>query len=92
MPTSLVFSGVGWRVLWHGRPCPWVLRRCAAISPMPEYRYRRNLPHWRDDHVIYFVTWRLSSNQPELAPTERGLVGLRSGISIGSDTSLRRMW
>jgi hypothetical protein len=26
-----------------------------ATNRMPEYRYRRNLPHWREDDVVYFV-------------------------------------
>ena len=41
---------------------------------MPQERYRRNLPHWRGDDVIYFVTWRLSPAKPELAPAERDVV------------------
>jgi REP element-mobilizing transposase RayT len=41
---------------------------------MPQYLYRRNLPHWREDDVVYFVTWRLSPEQRELAPTEREVV------------------
>ena len=43
---------------------------------MPEYRYRRNLPHWRDDDVVYFVTWRLAPVQVELAPAEREMVAV----------------
>ncbi len=41
---------------------------------MTELLYRRRLPHWRDDDVIYFVTWRLSQRQPELDASERELV------------------
>jgi REP element-mobilizing transposase RayT len=41
---------------------------------MPERYYRRRLPHWRADEAIYFITWRLSKGQPELAPAERELV------------------
>ena len=36
--------------------------------------YRRNLPHWRVEFAFYFVTWRLSSDQPSLRPSERTLV------------------
>src|SRR6202521_5450697 len=51
------------------------MRLCATSPhPMPPYRYRRNLPHWREDDVIYFVTWRLAHAQAELAPDERDLV------------------
>jgi putative transposase len=33
--------------------------------------YRRNLPHVRKEGAIYFVTWRLRSDQPELSSFER---------------------
>jgi putative transposase len=33
--------------------------------------YRRNLPHVRSEGAIYFVTWRLRSDQPELTSLER---------------------
>lgn len=36
--------------------------------------YRRKLPHWRMGGATYFVTWRLSKGQVELAPEERTLV------------------
>ena len=36
--------------------------------------YRRRLPHWRERTAIYFVTWRLASNQQELSPEEREMV------------------
>ncbi len=36
--------------------------------------YRRRLPHWRQDEVTYFVTWRLSLCQPELDSHERDLI------------------
>jgi REP element-mobilizing transposase RayT len=36
--------------------------------------YRRQLPHWRQDQVIYFVTWRLARGQQELDSSERDLV------------------
>jgi REP element-mobilizing transposase RayT len=39
-----------------------------------EQIYRRRLPHWRDDDVIYFVTWRLARGEPELDSSERELV------------------
>jgi REP element-mobilizing transposase RayT len=32
--------------------------------------YRRRLPHVRVDGAIYFVTWRLHPNQPELSDQE----------------------
>lgn len=37
-------------------------------------RYRRHLPHWRQTGALYFVTWRLKSGQPPLAPDERTIV------------------
>ena len=37
-------------------------------------RYRRRLPHWRDDNATYFVTWRVGRAQRELEPTERSIV------------------
>jgi REP element-mobilizing transposase RayT len=39
-----------------------------------ELLYRRRLPHWRNDQVTYFVTWRLARGQVELDPNERDLV------------------
>ena len=36
--------------------------------------YRRHLPHWRADDVIYFVTWRLHLTNAPLEPEERSLV------------------
>jgi REP element-mobilizing transposase RayT len=36
--------------------------------------YRRKLPHWRQDHATYCVTWRLAREQPELDSSERELV------------------
>lgn len=36
--------------------------------------YRRDLPHWRQDGAIYFVTWRLHPVQVALAEGERDLV------------------
>ena len=41
---------------------------------MPEYYYRRRLPHWRADDAVYFVTWRLAKAQPDLNPSERDLI------------------
>jgi REP-associated tyrosine transposase len=44
-------------------------------QPFPmELLYRRRLPHWRNDEVIYLVTWRLAKGQPELDSAERNLV------------------
>ena len=41
------------------------------------YIYKRRLPHWRMSGSIYFVTWRLSQDQPELNPLERdGMVSI----------------
>ena len=37
--------------------------------------YRRKLPHWRQAHATYFVTWRLARGQDELGASERDLVG-----------------
>ncbi len=36
--------------------------------------YRRQLPHWRADTVIYFVTWRLHKGNVPLSPEERTVV------------------
>ena len=36
--------------------------------------YRRNLPHWRADHVTYFITWRIHKTNAPLEPTERTIV------------------
>ena len=41
---------------------------------MTEFLYRRKLPHWRQDEVTYFVTWRLAGGQEELDSDERNLV------------------
>jgi putative transposase len=40
------------------------------------HRYSRLLPHWRRDgsFTVYFVTWRLDSQQRPLAPAERTIV------------------
>lgn len=37
-------------------------------------QYQRRLPHWRLTGSIYFATWRLRSDMPELKPKERDLV------------------
>src|SRR6266851_1771187 len=31
-----------------------------------EFCYRRNLPHWRQDQVTYFVTWRFGRGREDL--------------------------
>jgi putative transposase len=36
--------------------------------------YSRHLPHWRADHAIYFVTWRLHPTNAPLEPEERTVV------------------
>ena len=36
--------------------------------------YRRNLPHWRLENAVYFVTWRLHRGQRDLSPEERTVV------------------
>ncbi len=36
--------------------------------------YRRNLPHWRMEGAVYFLTWRLNQKQSELVPAERDLI------------------
>jgi REP element-mobilizing transposase RayT len=36
--------------------------------------YRGNLPHWRISDAVYFVTWRLAKDHPELSADERDLV------------------
>lgn len=37
-------------------------------------RYHRNLPHWRQDGAVYFITWRLSARQAAMSPAERTVV------------------
>src|SRR5216684_4194183 len=39
-----------------------------------EFCYRGKLPHWRQDQVTYFVTWRLGRSREELDASERDLV------------------
>lgn len=39
-----------------------------------EDSYRRHLPHLRRSGGLYFVTWRLDSNQTQLEPEERSVV------------------
>ena len=64
------------------RVCPEIVAQASlpvidaqsATKQMPDHTYRRNLPHWRQDNSIYFVTWRLAHGQPELDSTERDLV------------------
>lgn len=42
---------------------------------MDDFRiYQRDLPHWRESGVTYFVTWRLHRGQPLLQEWERSLV------------------
>jgi REP element-mobilizing transposase RayT len=36
--------------------------------------YHRDLPHWRQDGAVYFVTWRLHLKQAALSNQERDLV------------------
>ena len=36
--------------------------------------YKRRLPHWRMSGSLYFVTWRLDREQPELEPLERDVI------------------
>jgi len=36
--------------------------------------YRRKLPHWRQEQVTYFITWRLARGQQELDASVRDLV------------------
>jgi putative transposase len=36
--------------------------------------YCRHLPHWRANHIIYFVTWRLDRGITPLEPEERTLI------------------
>jgi REP element-mobilizing transposase RayT len=36
--------------------------------------YKRYLPHWRANNVIYFTTWRLQQAHESLSPEERSLV------------------
>lgn len=43
-------------------------------ASVAEQYYRRRLPHWRAGDAIYFITWRLSKAEPDLAPSERDLV------------------
>ncbi len=41
---------------------------------MPFRRYRRNLPHWRDDEATYHVVWRLHHAQRPLDSADRALI------------------
>ncbi len=51
------------------------VREIGSPDSSPELvSYRRNLPHWRLQGSIYFVTWRLRRGQPELLPEERQAV------------------
>jgi len=45
-----------------------------ATAQMAELLYRRKLPHWRQNQVTYFVTWRLGRGQQQLYAEERDLV------------------
>jgi REP element-mobilizing transposase RayT len=47
---------------------------CSCHEYMAELLYRRKLPHWRQDQVTYFVTWRLAPEQWKLDSNERDLV------------------
>jgi len=47
---------------------------CSRYEYMAELLYRRKLPHWRQNQVTYFVTWRLAREQRELDSNERDLV------------------
>ncbi len=47
---------------------------CWRYEYMAELFYRRKLPHWRQDQVTYFVTWRPAREQRELDSNERDLV------------------
>lgn len=37
-------------------------------------RYRRRLPHWRVAGGIYFVTWRIARDAPDLDAAERDFI------------------
>ena len=43
-----------------------------ALRPLQIYR--RRLPHWRRDKAIYFVTWRMPTDQSPLSAQERDSV------------------
>jgi hypothetical protein len=68
----------GWGCLnqWDRRPCLSMTRELfySRYEYMAELFYRRKLPHWRQDQVTYFVTWRLAREQWELDSNERDLV------------------
>jgi len=38
------------------------------------HQYRRRLPHMRMTDAIYFVTWSLAADRPNLEATERSVV------------------
>jgi putative transposase len=44
----------------HSRPCFVYFDECRAVRI-----YQRNLPHWRQDGAIYFVTFRLGDSIPQ---------------------------
>jgi len=57
-----------------------------------ELRYRRRLPHWRNDEATYFVTWRLARGQAELDSDERDLVAGALTHFEGNATNSRPTW
>ena len=39
-----------------------------------DYFYRRDLPHYREESAVYFVTWRTMKGVRDLEPAERTIV------------------
>jgi hypothetical protein len=55
------------------------------------YFYRRRLPHYREQNVIYFVTWRLVDGE-ELSAPERDLIAAELRHSTTNATSFMDTW
>jgi REP element-mobilizing transposase RayT len=53
------------------------------------YIYQKNLPHWRQEGVTYFVTWRIHKSRAELTPKERERV---AGALRHFDGERYRLW
>jgi hypothetical protein len=53
------------------------------------YIYKRRLPHWRMSGSMYFVTWRLDRDQPELKMHEREIIV--SILILAAATAFGRM-
>jgi hypothetical protein len=68
----------GWGGLnqWDRHPCLSMTRELfgSRYEYMAELFYCRKLPHWRQDQITYFVTWRLAREQRDSVRTNENLV------------------